>query len=46
MPEELVRDHLPIPDRPYAGHLFEDAKDRTRRFHRSSLCERLPELPM
>jgi arylsulfatase A-like enzyme len=27
MPEELVRDHLPIPDRPYAGPVYEDAKD-------------------
>ena len=27
MPEELARDQLPIPDRPYAGPVFEDAKD-------------------
>ena len=27
MPEEIVRDHLPIPDRPYAGPVYEDAKD-------------------
>jgi arylsulfatase A-like enzyme len=27
MPEEFVRDHLPIPDRPYAGPVYEDAKD-------------------
>ncbi|MGH3036147.1 MAG: arylsulfatase [Gaiellaceae bacterium] len=25
--EESVRDHLPIPDRPYAGPVYEDAKD-------------------
>ncbi len=27
MPEERARDHLPIPDRPYAGPVYEDAKD-------------------
>jgi arylsulfatase len=27
MPEDLVRDHLPIPDQPYAGPVYEDAKD-------------------
>jgi len=27
MHEELVRDHLPIPDRPYEGPVYEDAKD-------------------
>ncbi len=27
MAEELVRDRLPIPDRPYAGPVHEDAKD-------------------
>ena len=32
MPEELVRDHLPIPDRPYAGPVYEDAKDPEARF--------------
>ena len=28
MSEELSREHLPIPDRPYDGPVFEDAKDR------------------
>jgi arylsulfatase A-like enzyme len=32
MSEELVRDHLPIPDRPYAGPVYEDAKDPEARF--------------
>jgi arylsulfatase A-like enzyme len=32
MPEELVRDHLPIPDRPYAGPVYEDAKDSEAKF--------------
>jgi arylsulfatase A-like enzyme len=32
MPEELVRDHLPIPDRPYAGPVYEDAKDPEAKF--------------
>ena len=32
MPEELVRDHLPIPDRPYAGPVYEDAKDPAAMF--------------
>src|SRR5207249_5753161 len=27
MCEELSREHLPIPDRPYDGPVFEDAKD-------------------
>jgi arylsulfatase len=27
MPDELARDHLPIPDRPYAGPVYDDAKD-------------------
>ena len=27
MSEELSREHLPIPDRPYDGPVFEDAKD-------------------
>jgi arylsulfatase len=27
MRQELVRDHLPIPDRAYAGPVYEDAKD-------------------
>ena len=27
MADELVRDHLPIPDQPYAGPVYEDAKD-------------------
>jgi arylsulfatase len=29
---ELVRDHLPIPDRPYAGAVYEDAKDPAATF--------------
>jgi arylsulfatase len=32
MPEEPVRDHLPIPDRPYAGPVYEDAKDPDAKF--------------
>jgi arylsulfatase len=33
MPEEqLDRDHLPIPDRPYTGRIHEDAKDPEARF--------------
>ena len=32
MPEELARDQLPIPDRPYAGPVFEDAKDPEAKF--------------
>ncbi len=32
MPEEPVRDHLPIPDRPYAGAVYEDAKDPEAKF--------------
>jgi arylsulfatase A-like enzyme len=32
MPEEPVRDHLPIPDRPYAGPVYEDAKDPEAKF--------------
>jgi arylsulfatase len=32
MPEELARDRLPIPDQPYAGPVFEDAKDPAARF--------------
>jgi arylsulfatase len=32
MTEELVRDHLPIPDRPYAGPAFEDASDPEAKF--------------
>jgi arylsulfatase A-like enzyme len=32
MAEEPVRNHLPIPDRPYAGQVFEDAKDPEARF--------------
>lgn len=27
MPEKLARDRLPIPDRPYSGPVYEDAKD-------------------
>jgi arylsulfatase len=27
MPDDLVRDHLPIPDQPYSGPVYEDAKD-------------------
>jgi arylsulfatase A-like enzyme len=30
--EQLVRDHLPIPDRPYAGPVYEDAKDPDSKF--------------
>jgi arylsulfatase A-like enzyme len=32
MLEEAVRDHLPIPDRPYAGPVYEDAKDPEAKF--------------
>jgi arylsulfatase A-like enzyme len=32
MPQELDRDHLPIPDRPYAGPVYEDAKDPEAKF--------------
>jgi arylsulfatase len=32
MGEQLVRDHLPIPDRPYTGPVYEDAKDPEARF--------------
>ena len=32
MPDELPRDHLPIPDQPYAGPVFEDAKDPEAKF--------------
>jgi arylsulfatase A-like enzyme len=32
MAQELVRDHLPIPDRPYDGPVFEDAKDPAAQF--------------
>jgi arylsulfatase len=32
MAEELDRDHLPIPDRPYAGPVYEDAKDPEAQF--------------
>ena len=27
MPQDVVRDHLPIPDQPYGGPVYEDAKD-------------------
>jgi hypothetical protein len=33
---DLVRDHLPIPDGPYAGPVYEDAKDPRRSSRRSS----------
>jgi hypothetical protein len=29
---DFVRDHLPIPDRPYAGPVYEDAKDPEAKF--------------
>jgi arylsulfatase A-like enzyme len=32
MTEEPIRDHLPIPDRPYAGPAFEDARDPEAKF--------------
>jgi arylsulfatase A-like enzyme len=32
MSQELARDQLPIPDRPYAGPVFEDAKDPDAKF--------------
>jgi hypothetical protein len=32
MAQELVRDQLPIPDRPYDGPVFEDAKDPAAQF--------------
>ena len=32
MPEEPARDHLPIPDQPYAGPLYDDAKDPEAKF--------------
>jgi arylsulfatase len=32
MPQERVRDHLPIPDQTYAGPVYEDAKDPEARF--------------
>jgi arylsulfatase len=32
MPDELARDHLPIPDEPYAGPVYEDAKDPEAKF--------------
>jgi arylsulfatase A-like enzyme len=32
MPDELVRDHLPIPDQPYTGPVYEDAKDPDAKF--------------
>ena len=32
MPEELARDRLPIPDRPYAGPVYEDASDPDAKF--------------
>ncbi len=32
MPEEPVRDHLPIPDQPYTGAVYEDAKDPEAQF--------------
>ena len=32
MADELVRDHLPIPDQPYAGPVYEDAKDPNATF--------------
>jgi arylsulfatase A-like enzyme len=32
MSEQFVRDHLPIPDRPYAGPVYEDAKDPEANF--------------
>jgi arylsulfatase len=32
MPDELARDRLPIPDRPYAGPVYEDASDPGAKF--------------
>jgi arylsulfatase len=32
MPEPPARDHLPIPDRPYAGPVYEDAKNPEAKF--------------
>jgi arylsulfatase len=32
MPDELGRDHLPIPDQPYVGPVYEDAKDSEAKF--------------
>jgi arylsulfatase len=32
--EQPIRDHLPIPDRPYSGPVYEDAKDPEARFPR------------
>ena len=32
MPDQLDRDHLPIPDRPYAGPVYEDARDPDAKF--------------
>ena len=32
MPEEIARDHLPLPDRPYDGPLPFDAKDPEAKF--------------
>ena len=32
MPEELVRDHLPIPDRRTRGAVYEDANDPEAKF--------------
>jgi arylsulfatase A-like enzyme len=32
MPDALPRDHLPIPDQPYAGPVYEDAKDPKAKF--------------
>jgi arylsulfatase len=32
MPDELDRDHLPIPDPPYTGPTYEDAKDPEAKF--------------
>jgi arylsulfatase A-like enzyme len=32
MPDALPRDHLPIPDQPYAGPVYEDAKDPEAKF--------------
>ncbi len=32
MAEELDRDHLPIPDRPYGGPVYEDAKNPAAEF--------------
>jgi hypothetical protein len=44
MTDELPRDHLPIPDGPYSGPVFEDAKDRKRSSRRTSRRGRPPEL--